>query len=145
MEAAERKSYIRLIYARAFRYCGVGLAASALIGGLYGERAYAVFALCAIGAALLCWGWFAYLRLTGLRLFGFKPNPKPKTPYIHQRFKDAKPHRPSFRMDSTDFDDDLTSQTAVSEEPFTERQRDMARIFSRAAAGLLLIAISFVL
>lgn len=146
MERAERKSYIRLIYARTFRYFAVGLALSAVAGGLYGELLFTVYALSATGCVMLCWGWFTYLKSQGVRLFGFAPGRrKAGTPYVHQRFKEKKPARPSFMMNSDDFGDDLSGATAVNEESFTPPQIERARMLARAAAGALLIIASFVI
>lgn len=144
MSRDEKKQYLRLIYAQTFRWFGICLALCALVGGVYGDRMYTVWALCAAGSILICWGWFIYLRLDGMRIFGFKPNPDSrKVPYIHRRFKNAHPHRPAFRKDSTDFDDDLNSATAVDAERFSERAQEIARIWARVAAGILLFALSF--
>lgn len=144
MTREERKRYFRLIYAQTFRLLGIGLVISAIVGALYGHRMYTVWAMCAAGSVLLCWGWFIYLRLGGMRLFGFKPNPtKTRVPYIHRRFKDQKLHRPAFRKDSTDFDDDLTAATSVDAEAFSEHAAEMARVWARAAAGILLFLVSF--
>ena len=46
-------------------------------------------------------------------------------------------------MDSADFDDDLTAATMVSEEIFTEKQRDAAHAIARAVCGVLMIILSF--
>ena len=146
MNHDEKKRYLRLIYAQTFRLLGVCLALCTIIGGVYGDRMYTVWALCAAGSILICWGWFLYLRLDGMRLFGFKPNPKSrKVPYIHQRFKNKRPYRPAFRKDSADFDDDLSSATAVDAEQFSDRMREMARVWARVAAGILLFVLSFFL
>ena len=147
MSREERKKYIRLIYAQGFRWLAAGLVLSAIIGGLYGHRMYTVRALCAVGSLLVCWGWFIYLRLDGMRIFGFKPNPKEgtKVPYFHQRFKHKRPARPAFRKDSADFDDDLNDATVVDAERFSEHQRDMARAWSRACAGIGLLLVSFLI
>lgn len=146
MSPAEKKKYIRLIYARSFRWLAVGLVLSAIIGALYGQRIYTVFALCAVGSVFVCWGWFIYLRLDGMRIFGFKPNPKgKKIPYFHQRFKEKRSNRPAFRKDSADFDDDLNDATLVDAERFTERQQEMVRVLERMLAGALLLILSFVI
>ena len=144
MTREEKKRYFRLIYAQTFRLFGIGLVLSAIVGGIYGRIMYTVWAMCAAGSILLCWGWFLYLRSTGMRLFGFKPNAQQtRVPYIHQRFKHKRPHRPAFRKDSTDFDDDLTAATAVDTEMFSEQKVEMVRIWARVAAGILLFLISF--
>ena len=144
MTREEQKRYLRLIYAQTFRLLSVGLVICAIVGGLYGSTMYTVWALCAAGSIFICWGWFLYLRLDGMRIFGFKPNSeKAKVPYIHRRFKNKRAHRPAFRKDSADFDDDLTAATAVDAEAFSQRQAEMARIWARVAAGSLMYLISF--
>ena len=144
MTREEKKRYLRLIYAQTFRLFGIGLVLSCLVGGLYGNTMYTVWALCAAGSVLMCWGWFVYLRLDGMRIFGFKPNPtQSRVPYFHRRFKHKRPHRPAFRKDSTDFDDDLTSATIVDSESFSERAAGMAWVWARVASGVLLYLVSF--
>lgn len=146
MQQMERKKYIRLIYMRTFRYLGIMLVASLLLGVLLGGSIFMVYSVCAVGFVMICWGWFTYLKMTGMRPFGRNPNKKKaKVPYIHRRFKEKRGHRPSFRMDSGDFDDDLTSATAVSEEAFTEKQIDGARAIARAACGVILVLLSFLI
>lgn len=147
MSREERNKYIRLIYAQGFRWLAAGLVLSAIVGGLYADRMYTIWALCAVGSLLVCWGWFIYLRLDGMRLFGFKPNPKEgtKVPYFHQRFKHKRSARPAFRKDSADFDDDLNDATVVDAERFSEHQRELARAWSRACAGIGLLLVSFLI
>jgi len=142
----DKKRYIRLIYHRTFRYLGAALVISLLIGTLLGGGFYLVSALCAAGFLMICWGWFSYLKMTGMRFFNrFSGHKKVKVPYLHRRFKEEKPHRPSFRMDSADFDDDLTSSTMVSEDQFTKRRQDAAAAIARAVCGVLLVLFSFVI
>ena len=144
MQPNERKKYIRLIYMRTFRYLGVMLVISLLLGTLLGGGIFMVHAMCAMGFVMITWGWFTYLKMTGMRPFG-RGTGKKKTPvpYIHRKFKEKRPHRPSFRMGSMDFDDDLTSATMVSEDMFTEKQVDAARAISRAVCGLIMVVASF--
>lgn len=54
MDAQQLKRYIRLIYTKAFWYLGAVLVLCALIGGIYGDRLYFVFASCAAGSGFLC-------------------------------------------------------------------------------------------
>ena len=144
MTRAEKKKYLRLIYAKTFRLFGICLVISALIGGLYQSTMYAVWAMCAVGSVVICWGWFLYLQIKGMVLFGFKKKSKESSvPYIHRRFKEKRPHRPAFQKDSTDFDDDLTAETSVDTEVFSENQVKMARVWARVAAGVLLYVVSF--
>ena len=144
MSREEKKKYLRLVYAQAFRLFGICLVISAIVGGIYGSTMYTVWALCAAGSVVMCWGWFSYLQLKGMRLFGFKPKAqKAAVPYIHRRFKEKRPHRPAFQKDSADFDDDLTAATAVDAENFSEEAVKMAGILSKAAAGVLLYLVSF--
>jgi len=145
MQKSERKKYIRLIYSQTFRHLGVTLVISLLLGSLLGGGVYLMNALCALGFVMICWGWFTYLKMTGMnpfsRVFGKKK--AAKVPYIHRRFKDKRLHRPSFQMDSADFDDDLTAETLVSEEIFTERQAAIARMTARLVCGAVLVLFSF--
>ena len=144
MSREEKKKYLRLIYAQTFRLFGICLVISAIVGGIYGSTMYAVWAMCAAGSVVICWGWFLYLQLKGMRIFGWKPKfQKRSVPYIHQRFKQKLPHRPAFQKNAADFDDDLTAATAVDAEAFSEHQVKMARVWARVAAGVLLYLISF--
>ena len=144
MDQKERSRYIRLIYRHTFRHLGAGLVLALLIGTLLGGGFYTVSAVCAAGFVLICWGWFGYLKTTGMQPFG-RANAKKKVriPYIHRRFKEQKPHRPSFEQNSDDFDDDLTSATAVSEDGFTKKQLGMALAIARAVCGAILVIFSF--
>ena len=140
----DRKHCIRFIYRRTFRYLGAALVIALLLGTLLGGGIYTVNAVCAAGCVLVCWGWFTYLKMTGMRFFKrFGARKKVQVPYLHRRDKGEKPHRPSFRMDSADFDDDLTSATMVTDEQLTARQRDAAFAIARAAGGVLMILLSF--
>ncbi|MBR6766359.1 MAG: hypothetical protein IKM02_00240 [Clostridia bacterium] len=144
MQNSERKKYVRLIYRQTFRYLGVMLVVALLLGALLGGGIFMVHAVCALGFVMIAWGWFTYLKMTGMRPFGRNPGKKKaRIPYIHRRFKEKKPHRPTFRMDSADFDDDLTSATMVSEEMFSEKQIDAARGVSRAISGAIMVILSF--
>ena len=143
MQTNERRKYIRLIYSRTFRYLGVALVIALLLGAMLGGGVYMVNAVCALGFVMICWGWFAYLKLTGMRFFQGRKKNQPKVPYVHRRFKEKRPNRPSFRMDSMDFDDELTSATVVSEEIFTEKQVQAAHAIARAVCGLIMVALSF--
>ena len=147
MQKSERKKYIRLIYRQTFRLLGVTLVISLLLGSLLGGGAYLMNALCALGFVMICWGWFAHLKMTGMnpfsRLLGKKK--AVHVPYVHRRFKEKRQHRPSFRMDSADFDDDLTAETMVSEEIFTEKQAEVARMTARLLCGALLVLFSFII
>lgn len=140
----DRKRYFRFIFRRTFRYLGAGLVVALLAGALLGGGIYMTNAVCAAGCVLLCWGWFTYLKLDGMRFFErFGRRKKAEVPYFHRKDKGKKPHRPSFRMDSEDFDDDLTSATLVSEDLFTRRQQDAAAAIARAVSGALMVLFSF--
>ena len=142
----DKKRYFRLIYRRTFRYLGAALVIALLLGTLLGGGFYLVSAVCAAGFVMICWGWFTYLKMTGMRLLGRSAGKeKAKVPWMHRRIKGERPHRPSFAMDSADFDDDLTSATMVSEEDFTQKQQDAAAAVARAACGVLLIVFSFLI
>ena len=106
MDKAQRKKFIRLVYAKTLRYFAIALVLSAIIASFYGDRLHFVFALCALGGIFLAWGWFTYLHATGMRLPGWKTKPgKKKVPYILRKEK-QKMHKPAFAMDNDDFDDD---------------------------------------
>lgn len=140
----DRKRYFRLIYQRTFRHLGAALVIALLTGTLLGGGIYTVSALCAAGFGLIAWGWFTHLKRIGMQPFGrHSSQKKTKVPWLHRRFKEQRSHRPSFRMDSADFDDDLTSATMVSAEDFTESQQLAAAAFARMLAGALLVLFSF--
>lgn len=142
MQEKERRQYRRLIYRKTFHCLGLMLVLSLLVGALLGGGIYMTHALCAFGFLMLCLAWFTYLKMTGMRPFGQK-KPARKVPFFHRRFKDQKPNRPSFRMDSADFDDDLTAHTMASDENFTEKQVDTANAIAKAICGILMVLFSF--
>ena len=140
----DKKRYFRLIYQRMFRYLGWALVIALLTGTLLGGGYYVMSALCASGFVLVAWGWFSHLKKIGMQPFGRMKKPNgPKVPWLHKRFKEQRPHRPSFRMDSADFDDDLPSATMVSAEDFTQKQQLAAEAAARMTAGVLLVVFSF--
>ena len=140
----DKKRYFRFLYQRTFRYLGCALVISLLAGTLLGGGVYMVNALCAAGFVLIAWGWFTYLKCSGMQPFGrLLPKKKPNVPWLHRRFKQQRIHRPSFRMDSADFDDDLTSATMTDGELFTQSQQLAAEAIARAACGVLLVLFSF--
>ena len=143
MQKNERKKYIRLIYSRTFRYLGTMLVIALLLGAMLGGGVYMMHSMCALGSVMICWGWFTYLKLTGMSFFKSREKARTKVPYVHRRFKEKRPNRPSFRMDSMDFDDDLTADTVVSDEIFTEKQAQAAQAIARAVCGLIMFALSF--
>lgn len=144
MNERERKRYFRLIYRRTFDNLGGALVISLLAGMLLGGGFYLVSAVCAAGFVMICWAWFTYLKATGMQPFGrSRAQKKAKIPYVHRRFKEQKPHRPSFEMDSSDFDDDLTSASVVSEDGFSKKQLGMALAIARCICGALMILFSF--
>lgn len=146
MDKKDKKQYIRLIYSRTFSYLGIACVIALIVGVLLGGGVFMVNSMCAFGFVMLCWGWFTYLKMTGVRLLYFgKKKEKAKIPYILRRFKDKKRHKPSFRMDSDDFDDDLASSTVAKEENFTQKQVDAARAIARAVCGAIMVGISFLI
>lgn len=145
MDRAQRKKFIRLVYAKTLRYFAAALVISAVIAGFYRNRLYFVFALCAMGGIFLAWGWFTYLRATGMRLPGWRAKPgQKKVPYILRKEK-HKLHKPAFAMSNDDFDDDLVNATTAREEEFSRPWRDKARIYSRLLCALLLFLVSFMI
>ena len=59
-------------------YFGTGLVISAIVGGLYRDRMHFIWALCAVGAILVAFGWFEYLKMTDSLPFFHKSKPKKK-------------------------------------------------------------------
>jgi len=144
MQEKEKKAFFRLMYRQTFGYLGTLLVLSLLAGTLLGGGIYRVNALCAAGFVMIAWAWFHYLSMTGMNPFGRgKKRPRRKVPYLYRRFKEQKRHRPAFRMNSEDFDDDLTSATVVSPEQLTENQAQAAQALAKALCGVLLVIISF--
>lgn len=143
MDTALKRTYIRLIYRRCFRLLGVMLAVAAIVGGLYAARLYFVYALSALGCCCLCAAWFGYLGRQGMRPFAaLQRKRRVRVPYALRKNTGNRLHRPSFRQDFTDFDDDLTDRTAVSEEQFSKRQAGLARSISTACCGAILVLLS---
>ena len=144
MDRFDKKKYRLVLFRRIFSYIGTGLVISALIGGIYSDRIHFIWALCAVGAVLIGWGWYEYLRMTGSFAFIRRNKPKKeKIPYFLRKEKDKKLHKPAFMQKAEDFDDDLTPYTTADAEIFTEKQLKTALVISRIAAGVLLFLISF--
>lgn len=142
----EAKTYRLVLFRRTFSYVGTGLVLSAIVGGLYDDRLHFIWALCAVGAILIAFGWFEYLKMTdSLPFFRKSKAKKAKVPYALRKEKEAKRHKPAFMQKSEDFEDDLTPQTTADVEIFSERRRSYALIISRVAAGILLLITSFVI
>lgn len=142
----EAKTYRLVLFRRTFSYFGTGLVISAIVGGLYRDRMHFIWALCAIGAILIAFGWFEYLKLTdSLPFFRKSKDKKIKTPYAWRKEKEVKRHKPAFMQNGEDFEDDLTPQTTADIEIFSKKRRSFALIFSRIAAGILLLIVSFVI
>ena len=138
--------YRRVILRRTFSHFGAGLVISAIVGGLYRDRMHFIWALCAIGAIFLAYGWLEYLKMTdSLPFFHTKKAKNIKTPFIWRNQKQKKWHKPAFMQNSEDFEDDLTAQTIADIEIFSEKHQSVALIISRAAAGILLLIASFVI
>lgn len=106
----------RCLLRRTGRQMAVSLVLSALIGALYGDRLHVSFALGTAGGFFLVGAWLAYQgkQLPGLR--------KKKQLPDFLKSPAQRAHRPSFRMDNRDFDDDLNSRTAVNEETLSEKE-----------------------
>ena len=142
----EAKTYRLVLFRRTFSYFGTGLVISAVVGGLYRDRMHFIWALCAVGAILIAFGWFEYLKMTdSLPFFGKSKEKKTKVPYSLRKEKEQKRHKPAFMQKGEDFEDDLTPQTTADIEIFSESRRSYALIISRVAAGILLLIASFVI
>ena len=146
LTSAEAKTYRLVLFRRTFSYFGTGLVISAIVGGLYRDRMHFIWALCAVCAILVAFGWFEYLKLTDSLPFFHKSKPKKvKTPYSLRKEKETKHHKPAFMQKSEDFEDDLTPEVTADIEIFSEKRRSYALIISRVAAGILLLIASFVI
>ena len=146
MTPEESRKYRLVLFRRTFSYLGTGLVISAIIGGLYRDRMHFIWALCAVGAIFIAFGWFEYLKLTdSLPFFHKRKAKKIKTPYAFRKEKEARRHKPSFMQKGEDFEDDLTPETTADIEIFSEKRRSYALIISRIAAGFLLLILSFLI
>ena len=58
--------------------------------------------------------------------------------------KQKRLHKPSFMMTNADFDDDLVNATACNENEFSKENIIASRMYARAACGVMLIVISFI-
>ena len=144
--AKEKKTMRLILFRRTFSYLGTGLVCSALVGGLYGDRLHFVWALCAVGAILIAFGWLEYLKMTdSLPFFHKAKRKKIQTPYIWRKDKQQRRYKPAFLQRSEDFEDDLTPETTPDMELLTQKRRSAVLVVSRMLAGVLLILISFVI
>ena len=144
LTAAEKRTYRLILFRRTFSYLSIGLVVSAIVGALYGDRMHFVWALCAVGAILLAFGWWEYLKVTEtLRFLSRKKEKKAKVPYALRKDKDRQFHKPAFLQKAEDFEDDLTPYTTADEELFSEKRRQYALVISRMAAGAILLILSF--
>lgn len=144
MDRGDKKKYRLVLFRRMFSYIGTGLVVSALVGGLYSDRLHFIWALCAVGALLIGWGWYEYLKLTGSFAFmGKNKSKKEIVPYMLRKDKTAKMHKPAFMQKAEDFEDDLTPYTTADTDFFTEEQLKKLLIISRVSAGAILFLISF--
>jgi hypothetical protein len=145
MDAALHKTYMRLIYRKTFKLLSAFLVISALIGGIYGDRLHFLYGVSFFSALSILLGWSMHLKAAGMRLPRlFSTREKRKTPYILRRMKNQNLHKPCFMMDYRDFDDDLTSATAVSEELFEKTQARRADMWAGFLCGAILVVLSFV-
>ncbi|MBQ8748000.1 MAG: hypothetical protein IJZ08_09080 [Clostridia bacterium] len=144
LTAAEKRTYRLVLFRRTFSYLGIGLVVSALVGGLYGDRMHFIWALCAVGAILLAFGWWEYLKVTEtLRFLSRKKEKKAKVPFALRKEKEHRSHKPAFLQKAEDFEDDLTPYTTADEEIFSEKRRQYALVISRMTAGAILLILSF--
>lgn len=140
----EKKRFCRLIYRSMFHHLSLALVIALLVGTLLGGGIFVMNALCAVGFLFIMWAWFTHLKRIGMQPFARNSaSKKPKTPWMHRRFKAHRSYRPLFRMDSADFNDDLTCATMVSPEDFTEKQQLKAASIARMLAGVALVLFSF--
>lgn len=137
-----RNSKWRLVlFHRTMNVFAVGLALSAIVGGIYGQREYFVFALNLAGAITFARAWWEYLRHA--KSAG---NPRwekpPKVPYILRKEKAQKRHLPAFLRKNDDFDDDLVAETLADEEVLEDAERAYAHIGAYLVCGILFFVFS---
>lgn len=140
MRPSDKRRFLRRIYARSFKITAVCLVLSMIIGRLYSDSRYTVYAMCAAGPLVLCAEWFRYLRKTDSRPFRKSGR---KIPDFLRRPEERTRWRPAFRRDSRDFHDDLDEASDLSPDGFSERQLALGQLLSAAGACLLLFLISF--
>jgi len=144
MDRGDKRKFRLVLFRRIFSYLGTGLVISALLGGIYRDRIHFIWGLCAVGAILIGWGWYEYLKMTGSFAFLGRKKPKnDKVPYILRKDRAKKTHKPAFMQKAEDFEDDLTPYTTADTEVFSEKQVKTILIVSRIASGVLLFLISF--
>ena len=130
----------RVVFRRAMTRAGAALILCALARGLLGQRFRLMFGACAACFLLVAAAWREYCAFRDGRT---ARRGHARTPDLLRGAKPARGHRPAFRMDSSDFDDDLTPATAVDEERLSPGQRAAAHIAADLAAAVLMLAFSF--
>lgn len=130
-----------LVFHRAMAMLSAALVISALIVGVYRQRAYFAFAACALGTLQLARAWWDDCRRRDRKPCAEKPA---QVPWMLRRTREKRRYKPAFLMDSRDFDDDLTACTAVSADGFSEDQCRLAQIAAELLSGALMILISFI-
>ena len=146
MKDRDKKHFRRILLKKTAGYLGGGLVACALVGGLYGDHLHFAWALCTAGVLFIACAWFGYLAEDPTSLVSRLRRPeKKKVPYALQGRKDRHRAKPAFARDGSDFDDDLVPFTSVDEDALTDKERSRLSVLSRCAAGLILIALSYLL
>ena len=131
-----------MVFRKAMAVLAATLALCALVGGLYGQRVYFTFALCAAGILLAARAWFGYCRGKD---GGGSARKTVKVPWMLRRDPSRRAHRPAFRMNSEDFDDDLTPYTVAREEDFPEKWQWAGALAADGLAAAILFAVSFLI
>ncbi len=131
-----------MVFRKAMAVLAAALALCALVGGLYGQRVYFTFALCAAGGLLAARAWFGYCR--GKDGKG-RVGKAVKIPQMLRGTPARRAHRPAFRMNSEDFDDDLTPYTVAREEDFPEKWQWAGALAADCLAAAILFTVSFLI
>ena len=131
-----------LVFRQAMGMLSAALVMSAAAAGVLGRRFYFTFAASTAGVLLLGRAWLEFCRLRDHR--PLEENRK-KPPAMLCRPEKRRRHKPAFLMNAADFDDDLTPYTAVGFEGFGDDGCRLARTAAAVLAGLLMIAVSFLI
>jgi len=135
---------LKLVYRATFHKLSAAFIISALLCGVWGENRFFSYGLALMAALNLLAGWICLMEANGIQLglLEWFRSKKPPVPYALRNHASRRmPHRPLFALDFNDFDDDLTSRTAITAKTPEEASRQ--RMFSSFICAGLLFAISF--
>jgi len=136
---------IRLVYRAVFHKLSAAFIVSAVITAVWGEQRYFSYGLALMASFYLLSGWICLMESYGISLrlldrFRKKNSPVPYALRNHQTVRQLR-RRPLFAQDFNDFDDDLTSRTAVA--PDNPKEASSQRMLSGFICAGLLFVLSF--